>query len=70
MTNRGFTINERGQLNRFAIEPKVYVDETSRTGFTEYAEKLNSRLAMIGFVSLIALEVLTGHGLIGWLTSL
>ncbi|MEH2456335.1 high light inducible protein [Nostoc sp.] len=70
MTNRGFTINERGQLNRFAIEPKVYVDETSRTGFTEYAEKLNGRLAMIGFVSLIALEVLTRHGLIGWLTSL
>ncbi|MEH2235485.1 high light inducible protein [Nostoc sp.] len=70
MTNRGFTINERGKLNRFAIEPKVYVDQTSRTGFTEYAEKLNGRLAMIGFVSLIALEVLTGHGLIGWLTSL
>ncbi|MBD2516920.1 high light inducible protein [Nostoc sp. FACHB-973] len=70
MTGRGFTINERGQLNRFAIEPKVYVDETPRAGFTEYAEKLNGRLAMIGFVSLIALEVLTGHGLIGWLTSL
>lgn len=50
MTNRGFTINERGQLNRFAIEPKVYIDQTSRTGFTEYAEKLNGRLAMIGFV--------------------
>ncbi|MEH2249682.1 chlorophyll a/b-binding protein [Nostoc sp.] len=70
MTNRGFTINERGQLNRFAIEPKVYVDETPQTGFTQYAEKLNGRLAMIGFVSLIVLEVLTGHGLIGWLTSL
>lgn len=70
MTNRGFTINERGQLNRFAIEPKVYVDETPQTGFTQYAEKLNGRLAMIGFVSLIGLEVLTGHGLIGWLTSL
>ncbi|MBD2411647.1 high light inducible protein [Nostoc calcicola FACHB-389] len=70
MTGRGFTINERGQLNRFAIEPKVYVDETPRAGFTEYAEKLNGRLATIGFVSLIALEVLTGHGLIGWLTSL
>ncbi|MEH2245197.1 high light inducible protein [Nostoc sp.] len=70
MTNRGFTINERGQLNRFAIEPKVYVDETPQTGFTQYAEKLNGRLAMIGFVSLIGLEVLTGHGLVGWLTSL
>ncbi|MFN6518885.1 MAG: high light inducible protein [Nostoc sp. CreGUA01] len=70
MTGRGFTINERGQLNRFAIEPKVYVDETPRAGFTEYAEKLNGRLAMVGFISLIALEVFTGHGLIGWLTSL
>jgi hypothetical protein len=70
MTGKGFTINERGQLNRFAIEPKVYVNETPQIGFTEYAEKLNGRLAMIGFVSLIALEVFTGQGLIGWLTSL
>ncbi|WP_392481453.1 high light inducible protein [Nostoc sp. C110] len=69
MTNKGFTINERGQLNRFAIEPKIYVDETPRTGFTEYAEKLNGRLAMIGFISLIALEVFTGQGLISSLTS-
>ncbi|WP_238178529.1 chlorophyll a/b-binding protein [Calothrix sp. 336/3] len=70
MTSRGFTINERGQLNNFAIEPKVYVDQTERTGFTEYAEKLNGRLAMIGFVSLIALEVLSGHGVIGLLNGL
>ena len=70
MTNKGFTINERGQFNRFAIEPKVYIDETPRIGFTKYAEKLNGYLAMIGFVSLIALEVISGHGLIGWLTSL
>jgi len=25
---------------------------------------------MIGFVSLLAMEVITGHGLIGWLGSL
>jgi len=49
MTAKGFTTNELGQLNSFAIEPKVYVDETPRVGFTEYAEKLNGRLAMIGF---------------------
>ncbi|MEH2105192.1 high light inducible protein [Nostoc sp.] len=52
------------------MQPKVYVDETPRIGFTKYAEKLNSRLAMIGFVSLIALEVFTGHGLIGLVTNL
>ncbi|NTW18761.1 MAG: high light inducible protein [Nostocales cyanobacterium W4_Combined_metabat2_030] len=45
------------------------VDQTPRVGFTEYAEKLNGRLAMIGFVSLIV-EAITGNGLIGWLTSL
>ncbi|MEH1811916.1 MAG: chlorophyll a/b-binding protein [Nostoc sp.] len=70
MASKGFTINERSKLNRFAIEPKVYVDETPQIGFTKYAEKLNGRLAMIAFVSLIAVEVLTGNGLIGWLTSL
>lgn len=70
MMSRGFTSNELGQLNNFAVEPKVYVDETSRVGFTEYAEKLNGRLAMIGFISLIAVELLSGQSLIGWLTSL
>ncbi len=70
MTGKGFSINERGQNNKLAVEPKVSVDQTPRVGFTKYAEKLNGRLAMIGFVSLIAVEVVTGHGLIRWLTSL
>ncbi|MDB9372668.1 chlorophyll a/b-binding protein [Nodularia sphaerocarpa] len=70
MTSKGFKINELGERNKVAIEPKVYVDQTPRAGFTQYAEKLNGRLAMIGFVSLIAVEVITGHGLIGWLTNL
>ena len=68
MTN-SYTVNERGQLNNFAVEPKMYVDENVNTGFTKYAER-GGRFAMIGFVSLIATEVLTGQGLIGWLTSL
>ncbi len=70
MTARGYTTDEFNKLDNFAVEPKVYVDSTPRFGFTEYAEKLNGRLAMIGFVSLVALELATGHGLIGWLTSL
>ncbi len=64
-------IDDQGKLNNFAIEPKVYIDEQGdRTGFTPYAEMLNGRLAMIGFISLIALEVFTGHGIIGVLASL
>ncbi|MBC1219646.1 MULTISPECIES: chlorophyll a/b-binding protein [Nostoc] len=64
-------IDDQGKLNNFAIEPKVYIDEQGdRTGFTPYAEMLNGRLAMIGFVSLIALEVFTGHGIVGVLANL
>ena len=69
-TRNGFTMNELGQLNNFAIEPKMYVDESLRVGFTEYSERFNGRLAMIGFVSLLAIEIITGHGLIELLTNL
>ncbi len=68
MTNRGMMLDEGGKMNNFAIEPTVYVDDQPRTGFTPYAERLNGRLAMIGFVSLLALEVSTKHGLITWFT--
>ena len=71
MRTTGTIVDETGKLNTFAIEPKIYVDEQGdRTGFTPYAEMLNGRLAMIGFVSLIALEVFTGHGIFGLLSSL
>jgi hypothetical protein len=70
MTSRSYTINEQGQLNNFAIEPKMYVDESVKPGFTEYAETMNGRLAMIGFVSLLAFEVLTGQGLVQWFLNL
>jgi Chlorophyll A-B binding protein len=64
-------VDDQGLMNNFAIEPKIYVDDQGdRTGFKPYAEMLNGRLAMIGFVSLIALEVFTGHGIVGLLTSL
>jgi hypothetical protein len=68
--NSGYTINNEGVLNNYAIEPLMYIDETNRAGFTEFAEKLNGRLAMIGFVSLLAMEVITGHGLIWWLSNI
>ena len=70
MADRGLLLDNDGKMNNFAIEPKVYIDDEDRTGFTPYAERLNGRLAMIGFVSLLALEVSTKHGLITWLTNL
>jgi hypothetical protein len=70
MTSRSYVVEEGNRLNNYAIEPKMYIDETKEFGFTENAEKLNGRLAMIGFVSLIAFEVLTKQGLVEWLTRL
>lgn len=70
MTRSGAIVDEQGKLNNFAIEPKMYVDENPRTGFTSYAEVLNGRLAMIGFISLLALEAISGQGLIEFLTTL
>jgi hypothetical protein len=68
--SRGAITDEQGKLNNFAIEPEVYVQEAVEVGFTPEAEILNGRLAMIGFVSLLILEVVTGHGVIGFLSSL
>lgn len=69
-TRNGFTMNELGQLNNFAIEPKMYVDESLRVGFTEFSERFNGRMAMIGFVALLATEIISGHTLIQLLTGL
>ncbi|CAN1212556.1 hypothetical protein TUMEXPCC7403_20280 [Tumidithrix helvetica PCC 7403] len=66
----GYTVTDGGLLNNYAIEPQLYVEETARSGFTPFAEKLNGRYAMIGFASLLVIEVLTKHGLIWWLNNL
>ncbi len=36
-------------------------------GWTPYAEQINGRFAMIAFVGLLLLELLTGQGLLTWL---
>jgi hypothetical protein len=70
MTSRGYTLEEGGRLNNYAVEPKVYVDDTQQFGFNQRAEMLNGRLAMIGFVSLLLLEATTGQGLVQWFSHL
>jgi hypothetical protein len=36
-------------------------------GFNDYAERLNGRAAMVGFVVTLAIEYTTGKGLLEWL---
>ena len=60
------TTDERGQMNMFAKEPKMYVSESDAERYAletyaERAEKLNGRFAMIGLVSAIVSYALTGH---------
>mgnify|MGYP001792007172 CR=1 FL=1 len=40
---------------------------TGKLGFTEFAETWNGRLAMIGFVAALAVEFLTGKGVLAQL---
>ena len=37
-----------------------------RYGFHNHTEKLNGRLAMIGFIALVILERNLGHGVLNW----
>jgi Chlorophyll A-B binding protein len=41
--------------------------EQPALGWTAYAEKINGRFAMIGFVLLLLLEIITGQTLLTWL---
>ncbi|ADB95070.1 hypothetical protein [Candidatus Atelocyanobacterium thalassae] len=36
-------------------------------GFTEYAERLNGRAAMIGIMSIFIIEYISGQGIFHWL---
>ena len=52
------TTNDRGQQNMWAVEPAMYMtdEDRARYGFeshAERAEKLNGRVAMLGFAAAV-----------------
>ncbi|MBF2067671.1 MAG: hypothetical protein IGS39_25120 [Calothrix sp. C42_A2020_038] len=47
-----------------SITPKL---EEPKFGFNEYAERLNGRAAMIGFLLIIVIEYVTDKGVLTWL---
>lgn len=46
------------------VTPKL---DEPKFGFSNYAERLNGRAAMIGFAFVLLIETLTGQGLLEWL---
>jgi hypothetical protein len=63
------TTNEHGQQNMFAKEPQMYISEEIIEAMNnevyethnEKAERLNGRLAMIGFVAAVGAYLMTGQ---------
>ncbi len=50
------------------LEPTVTPTiERSKSGFNDYAERLNGRAAMLGFVALVLFELVTGQAIVTWL---
>lgn len=50
------------------LEPTITPTlERPKAGFNSYAERLNGRAAMVGFVAVVLIEWLTGHGVLTWL---
>ncbi len=41
--------------------------EEPKFGFNEYAERLNGRAAMIGFLMMVVIEYFTNQGVLVWL---
>lgn len=63
------TTNEFGQQNMFAKEPQMYIDSEVQKQMdnnmyethNEKAERLNGRLAMLGFVIAVGTYITTGQ---------
>ncbi|MGB0564087.1 MAG: chlorophyll a/b-binding protein [Spirulinaceae cyanobacterium] len=49
------------------VQPAEIVEPPPTFGFNDYAEKINGRFAMIGFLILILLELFTHQDLFTWL---
>jgi|GEM_PF-105593 len=68
-TRDGYVVDKNtGRATNFAVSPEPYLQEQPRFGFTEFAERWNGRLAMIGFVGLVITEWIAGTSVVSLLT--
>jgi hypothetical protein len=58
----------RMRISSIMTEPTQVPQATDpKMGFNTYAERLNGRAAMIGFILAVAIQLFTGKGLLAWL---
>jgi hypothetical protein len=57
-----FTIADHPMLEPTEIPKR----RLPRYGFHTHTERLNGRVAMLGFIALLAVEIKLGHGLLIW----
>lgn len=63
-TTDGYILDKAGQVANRPVEPLPYRQNQARFGFTPYAEILNGRAAMVGFAIAIAIELVSGQGVL------
>jgi hypothetical protein len=54
-------------MNEDLKPSQVPQQEDPKFGFNNYAEKLNGRAAMVGFLLILVIEYFTGKGVLEWL---
>ena len=50
-----------------AVSASEAAEPTPAFGWNRYAERINGRFAMVGFVALLLLELVTGQTFFSWL---
>jgi len=60
------TTEDGNRQNMFAVEPKMYItekdmEEHEQETYAQRTEKLNGRLAMLGFVAAVVSYLVTGN---------
>ncbi|MEM9505750.1 MAG: chlorophyll a/b-binding protein [Cyanobacteria bacterium P01_E01_bin.43] len=60
------TLPEAPEAATTDTEPTA-VDDTPSFGLNDYAERINGRFAMIGFVALLLVELITHQTFFAWL---
>ncbi|NJM98353.1 MAG: hypothetical protein HC800_15395 [Phormidesmis sp. RL_2_1] len=58
---------DRSKTSHLPLDPQTTETLSPEFGWTQYAEKINGRFAMVGFVALLTLELLTRQDFFTWI---